>query len=75
MNARSRQGMLDRGVRENVARPGAQVAVEVPACLCAVGGAGCSPVGLPNTVGKNRFREISVVSTAPNGLGGKRAGT
>jgi hypothetical protein len=39
----SSQGMDERHVGENVARPGAQVAVKVPACLGAVGGAGRKP--------------------------------
>jgi hypothetical protein len=39
----SSQGMDERDVGENVARPGAQVAVKVPACLGAVGGAGRKP--------------------------------
>jgi hypothetical protein len=39
-NIGSSEGMDERGVGENVARPGAQVAVKVPACLGVVGGAG-----------------------------------
>jgi hypothetical protein len=42
-NVGSSQGMDERDVGENVARPRAQVAVKVPACLAAVGGAGCKP--------------------------------
>jgi hypothetical protein len=41
-NVGSSQAMHEREV-ENVARPGAQVAVKVPACLGAVGGAGNKP--------------------------------
>jgi hypothetical protein len=37
------QGMDERDVCENVARPGVQVAVKVPACLGVVGGAGRKP--------------------------------
>jgi hypothetical protein len=39
-NVGSSQGMDERDVGKNVARPGAQVAMKVPACLGAVGGAG-----------------------------------
>jgi hypothetical protein len=46
-NVGSNQGMDGRDVGENVARPGAQVAVKVPACLGAVGCAGRKPGVLP----------------------------
>jgi hypothetical protein len=42
-NVGSSQVMDERDVGENVARPQAQVAVKVPACLGAVGGAGRKP--------------------------------
>jgi hypothetical protein len=42
-NVGSNQGMDERDVGMNVARPEAQVAVKVPVCLGAVGGAGRKP--------------------------------
>jgi hypothetical protein len=42
MNVGRSQGMDERDVGKNVARPGAQVAVKVPACLGAVGVRGTS---------------------------------
>jgi hypothetical protein len=42
-DAGSSQGMDERDVGENVARPGVQVAVKVPACQGAVGGAARKP--------------------------------
>jgi hypothetical protein len=50
-NVGSSQGMDERDVGKNVAGPGAQVAVTVPACLGAVGGARRKPGVSPFSAG------------------------
>jgi hypothetical protein len=58
----SRQGMDERDVGENMARPGAQVAVKVPACLGAVGGAGRKPGVSPFSASGDAQAAFLVVS-------------
>jgi hypothetical protein len=80
-NVGSRQGMNEQDISENVSRPRARVAVKVPACLRAVGGAGLKPGVWPFCARgearaahelKQNFRSLVVVAlheTAEPGAG------